>query len=184
MVFGLAFLGYSYPILSSSFLQVDQARWVLDVSSTVTADMSVLKDVCFFLLQPLGDPTQGLGLYVTTGGDSGWSYRGYVSNTSPSQTMPTAWPEITSGAQQQQQQQYQIGISLEPLAELSAKEGLVHAEKAEFAKRVAFDLIRFLGSFNIPPQYLPMNIVDRWYQKFIDKFRKDPDFLTRRAQME
>ena len=29
-----------------------------------------------------------------------------------------------------------------------------------------------------------MNVLDRWFTKFQDKFRRDPDFLTRAAEKD
>mmetsp|Transcript_253 Transcript_253/g.556 ORF Transcript_253/g.556 Transcript_253/m.556 type:complete len:91 (+) Transcript_253:424-696(+) len=82
----------------------------------------------------------------------------------------------------------QIGISIEPVSALAQKEGARLGAKEEFAKRVAMDLFRFLESFNagtvVGPDQLvvPANFLDRWFQKFQNKFRRDPDFLTRDAE--
>ena len=81
----------------------------------------------------------------------------------------------------------QIGISIEPLAELEHKEGCRLGAKEEFAKRVALNLYHFLESFNagtaVGPDQLvvPANFLDRWFVKFQSKFRRDPDFLTRES---
>ena len=61
------------------------------------------------------DPTLALGLYISIGGAE-WQYRGYVSNTQPSEVMPLQWPEqdqplnIGPGV-------IQLGVSLEPLGQ-------------------------------------------------------------------
>lgn len=30
---------------------------------------------------------------------------------------------------------------------------------------------------------LPSNVLERWFKRFEDKFRRDPDFLVRRGQV-
>ena len=50
------------------------------------------------------------------------------------------------------------------------------------------DLFRYMESFQAATQInseqmiVPMNILDRWFNKFQNKFRRDPDFLTRAAE--
>lgn len=41
----------------------------------------------------------------------------------------------------------QLGISIEPLAEVGAKEGSKLGNKLDYARRVGMDLYRFLESF-------------------------------------
>ncbi|CAG9464219.1 unnamed protein product [Pedinophyceae sp. YPF-701] len=177
-VFAVLFVGNSFPIPSTSLQQVDATHWVLDVCAAVGPNYQDLKDVCLFLTQPGSlDATCALGLYVSVGG-SGWSYRGCVAASRPSEVMPLLWPESSQppgpGA-------VQIGISLEPAQEVAEKEAPKVAAKGDFARRVGLDLFRYLESFNIPEQYLPSSILDRWFQKFQHKLQKDPDFLTRQA---
>ncbi|KXZ48058.1 hypothetical protein GPECTOR_30g153 [Gonium pectorale] len=58
--------------------------------------------------------------------------------------------------------------------------------KEEFAKRVGLDLFRFLESFQTQQMgdhiVVPANALDRWFVRFSEKFRRDPDFLTRRKE--
>lgn len=182
--FGVVFAGQSFPINSSAFVQTDPTHWVLDVTSMVNPNFLLLKEVCFFLLAPNSlDANAALGLYVATD-SSDWQYRGCVSNGKPSDVFPVQWP----GGSGQPAAKAQIGISLEPLAELTNKEGIRLGAKEDFAKRVALDLFRFLESFSagtvVGPDQLvvPANFLDRWFVKFQNKFRCDPDFLTRDAQ--
>ena len=134
--FGVCFIGKSYPISDSTFVQVDPSHWVrfsfsskrdhtcrltltchlaaqvFDVS-TVTPNYRELQEVSLFLLQPNTlDPSLALGLYISIGG-ANWQYRGYVSSTQPSEVMPLSWPEheqplkVGPGT-------IQLGVSLEP----------------------------------------------------------------------
>jgi Protein of unknown function (DUF775) len=74
------------------------------------------------------------------------------------------------------------GISLEPAAELAGKESAKMGAREDFAKRIAFNLFRFIESFggtqgdNI---VVPTNVLDHWFRRFQEKFQKDPDFLAR-----
>lgn len=135
--FGICFIGKSFPISDSSFVRVDPSHWVslqlrfpdpvlhkswmfnpqlgpqvFDVSN-VTPNYRELQEVSLFLAQSgTLDPSLALGLYISIGGAE-WQYRGYVSNTQPSEVMPLQWPEqdqplnIGPGT-------IQLGVSLEP----------------------------------------------------------------------
>eukprot|EP00192_Tetraselmis_astigmatica_P019221 CAMPEP_0117649494 /NCGR_PEP_ID=MMETSP0804-20121206/1002_1 /TAXON_ID=1074897 /ORGANISM="Tetraselmis astigmatica, Strain CCMP880" /LENGTH=253 /DNA_ID=CAMNT_0005455235 /DNA_START=389 /DNA_END=1149 /DNA_ORIENTATION=- len=138
-----------------------------------------LKEVALFLPQPGSlDPSMGIGLYVSVGG-SDWSYRGCVTVAHPSDVMPLEWPKNTSGGPAAAQ----IGIAVEPAAELMGKEGSKLGAREDFAKRVAMDLFNFMQSFSQAAAggniIVPTNCIDRWFTKFSHKFRVDPDFLTR-----
>ena len=56
-------------------------------------------------------------------------------------------------------------------------------DKQEFAKRVGMDLFRFLESFSTQRVsdaiLMPTDALDKWFIKFSNKFKRDPDFLTR-----
>ena len=85
---------------------------VFDVSS-VSPNYRELQEVSLFLAQSgTLDPSLALGLYISIGGAE-WQYRGYVSNSQPSEVMPLQWPEqdqpLTVGPGT-----IQLGISLEP----------------------------------------------------------------------
>lgn len=70
--------------------------------------------------------------------------------------------------------------------ELAQKEGSKLANRQEFAKRVGMDLYRFMESFNKGQSgnqlVLPTDVLDKWFQKFDHKFRRDPDFLMHVGQ--
>lgn len=74
------------------------------------------------------------------------------------------------------------GVSLEPAAELALKESSKLGAREDFAKRVAFNLFRYMESFGSTDGdkiTVPMNSLERWFEKFQHRFRRDPDFLTR-----
>ncbi|KAI8465157.1 MAG: hypothetical protein J3K34DRAFT_437891 [Monoraphidium minutum] len=185
-MFGLMFVGASYPIPAASLQQVDPTHWVLDVCTTVRPDYWELKEVALFLAGPI-DAAAGVGLYVKAGG-SEWIYRGGVHNGHPSDVMPLQWPSRESGEPYPPQPGgVQIGVSVEPLSDLSAKEGSRLGAKMDYARRVGLDLVRFMQSY--PTQVVnggevmlvPPNVMNLWLNKFQAKFRRDPDFLTRQS---
>jgi protein Hikeshi len=75
------------------------------------------------------------------------------------------------------------GVSAEPLQGLLAKESSKMGAREDFAKRVAFNLFQFMQSFSSRAAndqlVVPGNVIDRWFTRFQEKFRKDPDFLAR-----
>ena len=91
-LFGLVFVGKSFPVDASQVAQISQTNWVLDVTQSVTPAYTDLKEICLFLSSPASlDQSCALGLYVScAGGD--WQYRGCVTASRPSDVFPTAWP--------------------------------------------------------------------------------------------
>mmetsp|Transcript_47456 Transcript_47456/g.121129 ORF Transcript_47456/g.121129 Transcript_47456/m.121129 type:complete len:185 (+) Transcript_47456:361-915(+) len=177
-IFGVFFVGKSFPVTDANFTRVDNTHWVLDVT-VVNPAYEELKEVALFLTAPGAmDPQFGVGLYVSVGG-SEWSYRGYVGSAHPSEVMPLQWPKNPTGAPGAAQ----IGISIEPIGEVVNKEGSKLGAREDFAKRVAMDLFNFMQSFSQAAAggniIVPTNCLDRWFTKFSTKFRLDPDFLTR-----
>ena len=74
------------------------------------------------------------------------------------------------------------GVSLEPAADLAARESAKMGAREDFAKRVAFNLFRFMESFGGADGdkiMVPTNILDLWFKRFQHKFQRDPDFLAR-----
>ena len=91
-LFGLVFVGKSFPVDASQVAQISQTNWVLDVTQSVTPAFTDLKEICLFLSSPASlDQSCALGLYVScAGGD--WQYRGCVTVCRPSDVFSTAWP--------------------------------------------------------------------------------------------
>ena len=122
MLFGVIFVKRSFVIPSTSFTQVDATHWTLDVSALTGGAFGEVRDVCLFV--PGGGllpPEAGLALHVQSGG-SGWEYRGAVSNATPSEVFPTAWPRPEGG--DGYWPTAQVGVSVEPLVRRRAKRAL------------------------------------------------------------
>ena len=180
MLFGCIFVRRSFVIPSESFTQVDATHWTLDVSALAGGAYGDVRDVCLFVPGAgLLPPGAGLALHVQAG-DSGWEYRGAVSEAQPSDVFATCWPRPEGGGQHPTAQ---VGVSVEPLAELATREATAVASKQEFARRVALDMFRFMQSFPTTPQgntlLVPSNVLEMWLSKFEAKFARDPDFLLR-----
>mmetsp|Transcript_28086 Transcript_28086/g.83221 ORF Transcript_28086/g.83221 Transcript_28086/m.83221 type:complete len:197 (-) Transcript_28086:408-998(-) len=184
-LFGVFFVGQSYPIYSTNFVQVDPTHWVLDVCVAVQPNYWDLKEVSLFLMQPNSlDPTAALGLYLKVG-PSEWLYRGCSHNGHPNEVMPLQWPDADQ-PMAPAPGIVQIGVSMEPAVEILAKEGSKMGARTDFAKRVGMDLFRFMESFQTQQMgnhiVVPENALDRWFIKFTEKFKRDPDFLTRQPE--
>ncbi|KAI3428790.1 hypothetical protein D9Q98_007609 [Chlorella vulgaris] len=187
MAFAVFFTGKSTPIASTSFVQTDSTHWVLDATSTVLPDYHDLKEIALFLTaQGVLPPDMGLALYVSIGG-ADWSYRGFVSNTNPSDVLPLSWPDPPDGVPPGPRPPgfAQIGVSLEPLAVLQEKLCSKLGSREDFAKRVGLDLFNFMQSFGGVQAVggdkllVPANILDHWYARLSNRLRRDPDWLTR-----
>ena len=178
MLFGIICVKKSFVIPSTSFVQVDATHWTLDVSALAGGAYGDVRDVCLFVPGAgLLPPGAGLALHVQAG-DSGWEYRGAVSEAQPSDVFATCWPRPEGGGQHATAQ---LGVSVEPLAELATREATAVASKQEFARRVALDMFRFMQSFpsNGSTLLIPANVLEMWLAKFDAKFARDPDFLLR-----
>ena len=146
MVFGAVFVRKSFVIPSTAFVRTDATHWTLDMRHCVGEGGSVadVRDVCLFIPDgSLLDASQALALYVQAG-NSAWEYRGCVSNGAPSEVFPLQWPTANDGTIPKNAA---IGVGVEPVAELAAKESAKLGSKETFARRVAMDLFRYMESF-------------------------------------
>jgi len=131
------------------------------------------------------DPAAAIGIYVMAG--SGWCYRGMIHNGHPSEVLPLQWPEpespLPAGAPIPPGY-CQLGLALEPLSEIASKETSKVAVGEEYAKGVALNLFHFMESFGTGARagdalLMPANVIDRWFTKFSERYRRDPDFFMR-----
>jgi hypothetical protein len=164
MLFGIIFVRRSFVISSDRFTQVDATHWVLDLAALVGPAFVDVRDVCLFVPDGgLLPPDAGLSLHVRAGAGD-WEYRGCVSNATPSDVFPTAWP-LGEGAPLSAF----VGVTVEPLAELLNREATAVASRREYAKRVALDLFRFMQSFPSSPRgdtlLVPSNVLELWLRK-------------------
>lgn len=107
----------------------------------------------------------------------------------------TAQANLTStwqtNLQQQQDNVAQIGIAIEPVAELSQKTPLENTQAsslttfAQFTQKMASNLFNYCSSFAISqsemrPQpsetFVPLSAIQKWYQTFERRMTMDPNF--------
>eukprot|EP00850_Spirogloea_muscicola_P012063 SM000077S21537 [mRNA] locus=s77:55244:56418:- [translate_table: standard] len=145
-----------------------------------------VREVCLFLLADGSlPPEQALALYVAAPASADFQYRGAVYVACPSAVLPLLWPPPpppaslpgapAAGAQ--------IGVSVVPLATLPALSVGWQARAEEMARRVGENVLNFMQSFGTPDAagrlVVPADALDRWFQKFQDRAKRDPEYLNR-----
>jgi hypothetical protein len=211
-MFALAFVGASFPIPSASFQQVGPARWTLDVCSVVQTGYDALREAVLLLASPQALPAPGapggpaaplaLGLYVRCGDSPAtdpWLYRGCVHAGRPTEVVSLQWPSRPDTAGERfapAPGTALLGVAVEPLAELEARESTRLGAQLQLARAVAMDLSSYLTSFaktiggggggggggSEEVIALPPGAVDAWLARWEAKYRRDPDFVLRRAR--
>ena len=69
--------------------------------------------------------------------------------------------------------------------EMAFKQKIQYDINQEFAKRLAKNLYNYLDSFNQNQDQnrqllvVPINTLEKWYTKFLDKYKIDPNFLMK-----
>ncbi|CAM6081851.1 unnamed protein product [Calypogeia fissa] len=185
-MFGVLFPNRSFPLDITTFLQVDDHRWLLDMNYFVGEAYDQVKDICIFLLNDQILPAdKALAVYVQSPGSS-FEYRGAVHNACPSAVIPLLWPSnpsqmliMPAGSAPLTAQ---IGVSVETLATLPLLNLGQQKRVEELAMKVGENLFNFMQSFcTVEGEKLvvPMDILNRWFKKFQDKAKLDPEYLNR-----
>ncbi|KAJ8598613.1 hypothetical protein CTAYLR_001724 [Chrysophaeum taylorii] len=166
--FGLIVPGRS---MVTEFQMVDSLKCV----TTISGDVS---EVCFVLLAQLPINTSAV-LYYTLDGVA-WTLLGAVDNSKPSGIFRTPWQQI---------QAVQVGVSLESSEAVQNLDigGSGVEERRAFARKIAQDLFTFLTSFATTKEKIytsemlvvPANVIDRWIQRFDEKYKRDPNFYLK-----
>ena len=84
-------------------------------------------------------------------------------------------------------QQIKICVKLEKLVDvrMAYEQKIKYDINQEFAKRVAKNLYNYLDSFNQNQDpnkqilVVPLNSLESWYDKFLNKYKIDPNFLMK-----
>ncbi|KAK1314766.1 hypothetical protein QJS10_CPA06g02337 [Acorus calamus] len=180
-MFGLVFPEKSYPLDPTSFAQIDPTHWVLDVTTTVGPGDAYrsLKEACLFLINGLSlPPDKALSLYIKSpGGTTPFVFCGAVHPSRPSAILSLPWPDSSDEGGDSAK----IGVSVEDLAALPAVIDASFGARVErMALRVGESLFNYMQSFcraDGASLVVPMDIMDRWYKKFLDRAKRDPDYL-------
>ena len=173
-MFGLVIPGH--PAITE-FTQIGQTQWSLELPNPAT-----ISNLTFFITGPLpADCAAALSCSFSPSFSS-VEFLGAVATEFPSDIFNTGWalnPDKASCAA------VRLLISLEAIGTIAP---LVEERKRSdirqvYAKKVALNLFRFMESFNQNSgQYgeyvmVPMDELDKWFLKFENKFKYDPNFV-------
>ncbi|XP_056175828.1 uncharacterized protein LOC115673922 [Syzygium oleosum] len=194
-MFGVVFPDRSFPIDISTFAQIDTFHWVLDMNTFVGEAYDQVREMCIFLLNGLAlPPDKALAVYVQSPG-SPFVYCGAVTVSRPSAVLPLPWPEpggdaaAGGGAAGQPLQltspgaaplSAKIGVSVEDLGALPSLDAAAGRRIERMAMRVGENLFNFMQSFcgvDGSKLVVPTDILDRWFNKFQERAKRDPDYL-------
>lgn len=133
---------------------------------------------------------------------TGFAVLGSISAARPSAVFSTRWSEneqlidflARNGGENNSGGQFTItiGLSLEPVANIANVDVTAATnatnDKLFVAQKIAADLFRFMQSFdtggnnnNRGMMMVPVNIFDRWFQRFEARFRRDPNFFLKQT---
>ncbi|KAG9457682.1 hypothetical protein H6P81_002190 [Aristolochia fimbriata] len=168
----------------STFAQIDTSHWILDMNHFVGEAFDDIKEMCIFLLNGLSlPPDKALAIYVQSPG-SPFVYCGAVHVSRPSAVLNLNWP--SPGGQMQLTAadapplSAKIGVSVEDLISLPSLDVTAQRKIEHLALKVGENLFNFMQSFcgvDGSRLVVPMDILDRWFKKFQDRAKKDPDYL-------
>ncbi|KAG6532124.1 hypothetical protein ZIOFF_005962 [Zingiber officinale] len=177
---------------ASTFAQIDPLHWILDMNSLVGDAYRDVRELCVFLLLAVASsfpPSKALAVYFQPPGHP-FLFCGAVHPARPSALLSLPWPDPSEeppipdpnpNPLQLALASAKIGVSVEGLASLPPVAYTSAEKKAErLALRVGENLFNFMQSFcGIDGSRLvvPMDILDRWFKKFQERARKDPNYL-------
>ena len=171
---GIIFPGY--PIITGG--PITTTNIVSDVNNPKN-----INNISMFLTQPIPND-YGAALYYSVPPYQTQQFLGCICNQRPSDTFYTGWSLDTNVAIHPV---IKIGVQMETLKniEMAFKEKIQVDINQEFAQRLAKNLYNFLDSFiqnqdhNRQLLAVPVNFFDKWYNKFLNKYQIDPNFLMK-----
>lgn len=191
----------------TDFVQVDASgtKWSLTLNSPgdLPSPLTLVNELVCFLGAPL-PPTHGLLLYwqlsycdnngtTTQEQQSGFELLGALTTDRPSEILRTGWSEHDQflAIPPQQPARITIGVSIEPL---DSVRNLVQNNNATgsvvrplVAQKIAQDLYNFMQSFDTggavgnQQMVVPSNIFERWWKRFENKSKRDPNFFLKNS---
>lgn len=145
--------------------------------------------MCIFLLNGFTlPPDKALAVYVQSPG-SPFVYCGAVSVSRPSAVLPLPWPEPGDAVAGQPLQMTspdaaplsaKIGVSVEDLGALPSLDVAAEKRVERMAMKVGENLFNFMQSFcgvDGSKLVVPTDILDRWFTKFQERAKRDPEYL-------
>lgn len=155
---------------------------VVFAATTIPLDLGVL---CYWQIAASNSNA------TAAAASTGFALLGALTAAKPSAVFPTGWSEneqLIELLQTSSSLILTIGLSLEPVSNLqnlgACPNGSDH--KLFVAQKIAADLFCFMQSFDTTGgagghMVVPTNIFDRWYQRFENRFRRDPNFFLKAA---
>ena len=142
-----------------------------------------INNISMFLTEPIFND-YGAALYYSTPPFQTAQFLGYVCNNIPSNTFYTGW---SSDPSVNKYQSIKLGIKLETIKniEVAFEEKIKIQINKEFGKKIAKNLYNYFDSFsnnedhNNKLLYVPVNSFLNWYNKFLNKYSIDPNFLMK-----
>lgn len=183
-MFGVVFPNRSFPMDISSFSQIDTFHWVLEMNTFVGEAYDSVREVCIFLLNNFTlPPDKALAVYIQSPG-SPFLYCGAVTLARPSAVLSLPWPEpggqLQLTAPDAAPLSAKIGVSVEDLATLPSLDVAAEKKIERLALKVGENLFNFMQSFcgvDGSKLVVPMDILDRWFKKFQERAKRDPEYL-------
>ncbi|KAL4572605.1 hypothetical protein LXL04_019385 [Taraxacum kok-saghyz] len=186
-MFGVVFPNRSFPIDISTFTQIDTFHWLLDMNTFVGEAYDSIREVCIFLLNNFTlPPDKALAVYIQAPG-SPFLFVGAVTLARPSAVLSLPWPDPGSDGLHKQLTapdaaplSAKIGISVEDLSSLPSLDVAAEKNIERMAMKVGENLFNFMQSFcgvDGSKLVVPMDILDRWFKKFQERAKRDPEYL-------
>ncbi|OIW02635.1 hypothetical protein TanjilG_24086 [Lupinus angustifolius] len=187
-MFGVVFPNRSFPMDISSFSQIDTFHWILDMNTFVGEAYDQVREICIFLLNSFTlPPDKALAVYIQSPG-SPFVFVGAVTVARPSAVLSLPWPDpgCSDGSGQLQLTAdaqlltAKIGVSVEDLASLPSLDVAAEKRIERLAMKVGENLFNFMQSFcgvDGSKLIVPMDILDRWFKKFQERAKRDPEYL-------
>ncbi|KAE9596118.1 hypothetical protein Lal_00030482 [Lupinus albus] len=187
-MFGVVFPNRSFPIDISTFTQIDTFHWILDMNTFVGKAYDQVREICIFLLNSFTlPPDKALAVYIQSPG-SPFVFVGAITIARPSAVLSLPWPDpggfdgtghlqLTADAQPLTAK---IGVSVEDLASLPSLAVVAEKRIERLAMKVGENLFNFMQSFcgvDGSKLVVPMDILDRWFKKFQERAKRDPEYL-------
>eukprot|EP00051_Salpingoeca_urceolata_P029862 m.491255 g.491255 ORF g.491255 m.491255 type:complete len:210 (+) comp29560_c0_seq1:348-977(+) len=190
--------------------QVDVNKFMFPIVDPESAN-----HVTVFMLGTMPfEPGYAGGVYLCwPGPEPAWYLLGFISNDKPSATFriaktkpidavaapnpfggmmhPDAMMAAAAAAAAAGPPIAQIGVSIEPIAELTqhtplpAAKAATASDFATFTQKTVESLFQFLTSFAVPreqalrsgdPNWVPLGALQRWHENYLHKLHLDPNF--------
>ncbi|XP_065861351.1 protein OPI10 homolog [Euphorbia lathyris] len=183
-MFGVVFPNRSFPMDISTFSQIDTFHWILDMNTFVGEDYDQVREICVFLLNNFTlPPDKALAVYIQSPG-SPFLYCGAVTIARPSAVLSLSWPDpggqLQLTAPDSPSLSAKIGISVQDLPSLPSLDVVAGNRIERLAMKVGENLFNYMQSFcglDGSKLIVPMDILDRWFKKFQDRAKRDPEYL-------